>query len=90
MVELRSELEERVSKALLEDEGTSDADITVAEDDGVITLTGNVTDMETHDVAEEIASQVEGVLEVINDVEIVDEEEEVGGVAGIAAHPTNQ
>lgn len=89
MVELKSELEEQVRQALADDERTEDAEITVEDDDGVITLAGTVADRETREAAEEITEQVEGVVEIISDLEIA-AEEEIEGVAGIAPHPPNQ
>jgi osmotically-inducible protein OsmY len=72
----KTELAEKVSSALTHDERTAEYPIGVADDEGVITLTGEVDDLETHEAAEEIAADQEGVVEVINDLEVTGEEAE--------------
>jgi osmotically-inducible protein OsmY len=65
-----SDIVARVQGALLEDARTGEFGIEVIDHDGVITLTGAVDSEKTREAAEEIARQQEGVLEVINDLEV--------------------
>jgi len=77
---VRSKVAERVSQALLEDERTSDYAISVADDNGVITLTGEVNTAETREAAGTVAEAEEGVIEVINDLSVESEEGPMGGI----------
>ena len=80
---IKSDVVQRVSTALAEDERTAKYDISVIDKQGVVTLTGVVATEEAKTAAEEIAEAQPGVLEVINDLEI-----EAEGVAeDFAAHP---
>ncbi len=72
-----SDIVARVQSALLEDARTGKSGIEVVEHDGVITLTGVVDSEETREAAEEIAGQQEGVLEVINDLEVKENAESI-------------
>ena len=65
-----SEVTKRVSKALEEDERTAEYTINVADDQGVVTLTGAVDAEDVSAAATEIAHAQEGVVEVINDIEV--------------------
>lgn len=69
-----SALVERVEKALLEDPRTEDCDIDVVNEGGVIKLLGVVDSETTRLIAEEIASSQEGVIEVINDLEVEEDD----------------
>ncbi len=65
-----SDIAAQVQSALLEDEQTSKFGVEVVEEDGIVTLTGVVDSEEARDAAEEIASEQQEVLEVINDLEL--------------------
>ncbi len=65
-----SDVKKRVSKALEEDERTADYTIDVADNQGVVTLTGAVDSEAARDAATEIAEAQEDVLEVVNDIEV--------------------
>lgn len=70
----KTELAEAVSAALAHDERTAEYPVEVVDDDGVITLTGKVNSLETREAAEAIAADQEGVVEIINDLEVEGEE----------------
>jgi osmotically-inducible protein OsmY len=61
---------ESVNSALQEDPRTEGAAIEVVCAGGVVTLTGTVSQEEAREAAEEITRQQEGVVEVINDLDI--------------------
>ncbi|MFP4394562.1 MAG: BON domain-containing protein [Anaerolineales bacterium] len=67
-----SDVKKRVSKALAEDERTAEYIIDVVDDQGVVTLTGAVDAEDVSAAAAEIAQAQEGVVEVINDIEVRD------------------
>ena len=90
MTEIRSELASNVEKAILEDRRTCRAKISALDDDGVITLTGTAKDRRISNAAEEIARQVEGVLDVINEIEVTKEDLNLTGAASIPPHPPNK
>lgn len=60
---------QRVANALLEDPRTEEAIIEVANDRGVITLTGTVQSEEIRRAAEEIARD-QGVISVVNELKV--------------------
>lgn len=59
-----------VENALLEDPRTTEAILDVANNRGVITLTGAVDSEEIRQAAEEIARQQQGVLTVVNELKV--------------------
>ena len=59
-----------VENALLEDPRTTEAILDVANNRGVITLTGTVDSEEIRQAAEEIARQQPGVLTVVNELKV--------------------
>jgi cytidylate kinase len=61
-------LRSRVSAALASDYRTRDADLEVAADDGVVTITGTTRWPEVVDAAPSVARQVEGVKEVRSEI----------------------
>ena len=63
-------LRERVQSALLDDKHTREAGIEVLNENGVITLSGMVPDREISDSAKAIAEDVDGVVAVINEIEV--------------------
>lgn len=65
------EIAERVRYALAADAYTSDLNIEVAVEDGVVYLTGSVTSLDDIDQAEQVAGSVPGVEEVEEELEIV-------------------
>ncbi len=89
MTELRSKLARKVEKAVLVDRRTGQARINVVDDDGIITLTGTVKDQRISKTVEEIAYQFEGVLDVINDIDVINEELTLVSAAGIPTHLPN-
>ena len=60
----------KVIDALLNDERTQDAIIEVINDRGVVTLMGTVESHELAELAEEIASQQEEVITVVNSLNV--------------------
>lgn len=86
-----SEVAKRVSVALTEDERTVDYNIEVIDENGVVTLKGKVPSEEVAEIAQEIAEEQQGVITVVNAMEIVPEIEEGGGVEPvIPVPPTNR
>jgi osmotically-inducible protein OsmY len=73
------DLATRVNAALSDREETAQYPIEAVNDNGVITLSGTVPSDEVRDIAEEVAEEVEGVVDVINDLTIgeVDKESEL-------------
>lgn len=61
---------QRVANALLEDPRTEEAIIDVANDRGIITLTGTVDSEETRQAAEKIARDAQGVISVVNELKV--------------------
>ncbi|HZD55250.1 MAG TPA: BON domain-containing protein [Anaerolineales bacterium] len=59
-----------VANALLEDPRTEDAIIDVANDRGIITLTGTVASEEIRQAAEDIARDNQGVITVVNELKV--------------------
>lgn len=59
-----------VENALLEDPRTTEAILDVANNRGVVTLTGTVDSEEIRQAAEEIARQQQGVLTVVNELKV--------------------
>ena len=72
-----SELAQRVSAALQDDPRTQDAAIDVVDESGMITLTGSVDSDDIHGAAEEITRQQEGVVEVVNELQVEEKEGEI-------------
>lgn len=66
----RSKLAERISEELETDQRTADAAISVVDDNGLITLKGRVETYDVRDAAEAITASTEGVVEVVNDLEV--------------------
>jgi osmotically-inducible protein OsmY len=65
-----SEIAARVRAALAQDPRTAEYSIEVIDENGLVTLKGKVNSEEAGRAAEEIASIQEGVIEVVNDLEI--------------------
>lgn len=72
-----SELAHRVSAALQDDPRTEDAAIDVIDESGVITLTGTPTSDDVYQAAEEITRQLEGVIEVVNELQVAAKEGDI-------------
>jgi hypothetical protein len=68
--EVSEKIAEEVSDALAEDPKTSASVIQVVNDRGVITLSGIVENEEAHASAAEIARRHEGVISVVNALEV--------------------
>lgn len=64
------DLATRVNAALADHEETAKYPVEAVNDTGVITLSGKVPSDEVRDKAEEIAEDVEGVVEVVNDLSV--------------------
>ncbi len=60
-----------VENALILDSATESYEINVLAVDGVVTLTGTVQSWQEKELAEDVAKSVQGVTEVINDIEII-------------------
>lgn len=68
------DLQHRVQDALLQDEGLHDLHdhgIEVLDSNGVVTLRGVVHTFEARERAERIAREVDGVISVINELDVV-------------------
>lgn len=63
-------LSTRIALALLEDSRTSDAVIEVIDQRGLITLQGEVADVQTRQTAETIAAEQSGVISVVNELQV--------------------
>lgn len=61
---------QRIENALLEDPRTEGAIIDVANERGIVTLTGTVDSEETRRAAEEIAREDQGVISVVNELKV--------------------
>jgi osmotically-inducible protein OsmY len=68
------EVAKRVSTALDEDERTRDLPIEVIDEDGLVTLRGTVGSDEACEVAVEIAEEQEGVIEVVDELEVEEDD----------------
>ena len=79
-----SKVAKRVSAALEEDERTAKYKIEVIDQDGLVTLKGTVPSEEVVEAAVEIAREQEGVVDVVDAMEIDEssEEEEVSPPPG--------
>ena len=73
-----SELAQRITAALQDDPRMRDAAIDVGDESGIVTLTGSVPTEDMREAAEEIAQQEEGVVEVINELRIEEDDDEAG------------
>ena len=73
----------RVQEALSEDPRTENLTIEVVDENGIVTLTGTVPDQEARDAAEEITNQQDGVVQVINDLEVDSSEGDFAVVAKV-------
>ena len=65
-----TKLEERVKESLLQDSRLADYPIEVMNNNGVITLTGEVPSQELAEAAEAIARQTDGAIAVMNELVI--------------------
>lgn len=74
----QSEIAKDVSTALGEDERTEDAVVEVIEQNGIVTLSGEVASATVREAAEAIARSQEGVLDVVNDLAVAEEAKEEG------------
>jgi osmotically-inducible protein OsmY len=70
-----SEIAARVRAALSQDPRTAEFSIEVIDENGIVTLRGEVNSEEASQASEEIARAQEGVIEVVNDLEIEQDEE---------------
>jgi len=59
-----------IQEALMSDDRTADASIEVINEQGIITLTGEVKSYEIAQVAEEIVKRQKGVFKVVNGLRI--------------------
>lgn len=71
-----SELQKKILAALAEDKRTQDYPFEVLDDSGLITLKGEVDSREVHQAAVEITEKHEGVIEVVDDIELSAEPDE--------------
>ena len=86
-MKLKSDLAIELAKSLTDDPRTEDTAISVLDDNGVVTLTGTAPSHEAKDAAIEIANEHEQVHSVIADIKIVEDEDALRGLTGIAAMP---
>lgn len=73
-----AQLQQNVTSAIHSDQAIAQQPVNVAVQQGVVTLSGNVSDDTARDVAAQDAAKVAGVKEVVNDV----------AVSGVAVTPT--
>jgi osmotically-inducible protein OsmY len=71
MNETTHELRNQVQAMLMEDRHLQDYGIEVFDSNGIITLRGAVPTREARERAEEIAREVEGVTNVINEIDVI-------------------
>ena len=64
-------LQHQVQAAFMNDQEMQDYDIEVLDDNGIITLRGTVPTREASDRAEAIARDMTGVVNVINELDVV-------------------
>ena len=62
----------RVRRLLRSDSATNMLRIRVLVEDGVVTLLGRVQTLEDTDIAAEVASRVQGVIDVVDELEVED------------------
>jgi hypothetical protein len=74
-----SDVRERVEAALEEDERTADYDIEVIDQDGLITLQGEVASAEDKHAAQEIAEAQQGVIDVTNALVVLGDDDRLVG-----------
>ncbi|HMA37464.1 MAG TPA: BON domain-containing protein [Chloroflexia bacterium] len=65
------ELAEKVTHALRNDAYTTDLDIDVEVEDGIVYLRGRVNSLDDVEQAEEVAGRVDGVVDVEEELEII-------------------
>jgi osmotically-inducible protein OsmY len=65
-----TKLKEKLDELFLQDPHLADYPIEVLDNNGVVTLTGDVATRELSEAAEKIARQTNGVITVINDLAI--------------------
>ncbi len=65
------DLPSQVQDAFSKDEDMRDADIEVLDDNGIITLRGTVPTRALRDKAEEMVRSMDGVVNVINELDVV-------------------
>ena len=82
------ELAHRVSIALKNDPRTRDAAVDVVDEGGTVTLTGTVASEEVRRAAEEITQQREGVVQVINELQVDEDDQE--GETIVSAPPAHE
>jgi len=87
MLSQKSDLAVWIETALADNERTSDSQIEVLDDNGVITLTGVAANNEARMVAAEIAQSAPGVLSLTNDLEVRGINDTDGDTTGDAAVP---
>jgi len=69
-----SDVAKRVRTALADDERTGEFGIDVVDNNGLVTLKGTVNSKETRQIAEQIAHEQKGVIDVINDLQVQSDE----------------
>lgn len=82
-----SNLVQHVGAALQNDSRTRDAAIDVVDESGIVTLTGSVPSDDVRQAAETIAQQQEGVIQVINELQLGEDDRE--GEILVAAPPAH-
>ncbi|HEX2995963.1 MAG TPA: BON domain-containing protein [Anaerolineales bacterium] len=65
------DVQHQVQTAFMNDPDVQDYDIEVLDSNGIITLRGNVPTHAVRDRAEDIARAVDGVMNVINELDVV-------------------
>ena len=66
-----SDLRNQVQTAFLEDDLLKDFGIEILDSNGVITLRGAIASRDARDRAEAVAREVPGVINVINEIDVV-------------------
>ncbi len=84
-----SELAKRVNAALTTDERTAQFAIEVIDNDGLITLKGAVDSKEAAEVAVKIARAQQGVIDIVNEIQVQPDDEDALTTLGKANNPAN-
>ena len=80
-----SKVVERVATALADDPRLGDATIDAVDENGIVTLTGTVASNDLCQAAEEIARQQEGVIQIVNELQV--EADDAEGEAVVVTPP---
>ena len=75
-------LQQKAQTALLKDTHTKESAIEVVNNHGIITLSGNVTALETREAAEAVVKTVNSVTTVVNEIQVRAEDKSNFDISG--------